>query len=157
MFCSQCGNTLTQGTAFCSGCGTAVAGIPVAVAASTAAQSPASGPQGLNFGQAITVCFSKYADFKGRALRSEYWWFYLFTVLLGWGATLVDPSGIVAGIVNLALLLPVLAAATRRLHDTGRSGWWQLIALTIIGLIPLIIWLASQGAAKENQYGPAPR
>jgi uncharacterized membrane protein YhaH (DUF805 family) len=66
---------------------------------------------------------------------------------------IVDNSGIVSGIVNLALLLPSLAVAARRLHDTNRSGWWMLISLTIIGLIPLIIWLASKGNDQSNEYG----
>jgi uncharacterized membrane protein YhaH (DUF805 family) len=95
----------------------------------------------------------KYVDFNGRASRPEYWWFYLFTVLLSWGSLIVDHSGIVSGIVNLALLLPALSAAARRLHDTNRSGWWMLIAFTIIGLIPLIIWLASKGNDQSNEYG----
>ena len=95
----------------------------------------------------------KYVDFNGRASLPEYWWFYLFVVLLSWGAMIVDSSDVLSGIVNLALLLPSLAAATRRLHDTNRSGWWQLIALTIVGLIPLIIWLASKGNVEDNQYG----
>ena len=95
----------------------------------------------------------KYVDFNGRASRPEYWWFYLFTVLLSWGSLIVDQSGIVYGIVNLALLLPALSAAARRLHDTNRSGWWMLIAFTIIGLIPLIIWLASKGNDQANEYG----
>ena len=107
----------------------------------------------MSFGQSISVCMSKYVDFKGRASRSEYWWFYLFTLLLSWGAMLVDGSGIVSSIVNLAFLLPSLAAAARRLHDTNRSGWWMLISLTIIGLIPLIIWLATAGSRESNQYG----
>jgi uncharacterized membrane protein YhaH (DUF805 family) len=56
-------------------------------------------------------------------------------------------------IVNLAVFFPVVAAGSRRLHDTNRSGWWQLIMLTVIGLIPLIIWWASKGLDQENQYG----
>lgn len=95
----------------------------------------------------------KYADFKGRASRPEYWWFYLFSVLLSWGALIVEHTGIVSGMVNLVLLLPSIAVQARRLHDTNRSGWWMLIAFTIIGLIPLIIWLASKGDNQENQYG----
>ncbi len=95
----------------------------------------------------------KYVDFSGRAARPEYWWFFLFTVLLTWFADIADPSKVGSTIVSLALLLPSLSAATRRLHDTGRSGWWQLIALTVIGLIPLFIWLASKGNDQSNEYG----
>ena len=107
----------------------------------------------MTFGKSISTCMGKYVDFKGRASRPEYWWFYLFTVLLSWGSLIVDNTGIVSGIVNLALLLPSLAVAARRLHDTNRSGWWMLIAFTVIGLIPLIIWLASKGDDQANQYG----
>jgi uncharacterized membrane protein YhaH (DUF805 family) len=66
---------------------------------------------------------------------------------------IVDHSGIVSGIVNLVLMLPALSAAARRLHDTCRSGWWMLITFTIIGIIPLIIWLASKGSDQSNEYG----
>lgn len=94
----------------------------------------------------------KYVDFNGRAALPEYWWFFLFTVLLTWFADIADPSKASSTIVSLALLLPSLSAATRRLHDTDRSGWWQLIALTVIGLIPLFIWLASKGNDQSNEY-----
>ena len=113
----------------------------------------------MNFGQAIQTCMSKYATFEGRASRSEFWWFYLFTVLVSWGASLVEMAvfGDSAGlsvVVNLALILPILAAATRRLHDTGRSGWWQLLGLTVIGIIFLVVWWASEGHTDGNDYGP---
>lgn len=114
----------------------------------------------MNFSQAITTCFAKYANFSGRATRSEFWWFYLFALLLGWFASLVgatiDPdwgSDALNGVVNLALLLPMISAGTRRLHDIGKSGWWQLITLTVIGIIPLIIWWARFGTQEENEYG----
>nr|WP_256647130.1 DUF805 domain-containing protein [Thermomonas paludicola] len=107
----------------------------------------------MTFGKAISTCFSKYADFNGRSARPEYWWFYLFTVLLSWGAILVDSTQILSLVINLAVLIPVLAAGSRRLHDTNHSGWWQLIAFTVIGLIPLIYWLASKGDDRENDYG----
>jgi len=111
----------------------------------------------MQFQKAVETCFSKYADFSGRAVRSEYWWFYLFTLLLGWGGSIADSSGVVGMLVELALLLPSSAAGARRLHDTGRSGWWLLIALTCVGLIPLVIWLASEGTRGENAYGADPR
>jgi uncharacterized membrane protein YhaH (DUF805 family) len=111
----------------------------------------------VDFQTSIQICFSKYADFNGRAVRSEYWWFYLFTSLMSWGATIVDGSGVVGGLLSLAFLLPSLAAGARRLHDTGRSGWWLLIALTCIGIIPLIVWLASEGTPGDNVHGRDPR
>ena len=109
--------------------------------------------QSMTFGNAISTCFAKFFDFKGRATRPEFWWFYLFTVLLSWGSILVDPSQVLSSIINIVLLFPVIAAGARRLHDTNRSGWWQLIMLTVIGVIPLIIWWASEGKSEENEYG----
>ena len=109
--------------------------------------------QAMTFGNAISTCFAKFFDFKGRATRPEFWWFYLFTVLLSWGAILVEPSQVLSSIINLILFFPFIAAGARRLHDTNRSGWWQLLMLTVIGLIPLIIWMASEGNAEENKYG----
>ncbi len=107
----------------------------------------------MTFGNAISTCMSKFFNFNGRASRPEYWWFYLFTLLLSWAAILIDKTEVVSMLINLVFLLPVLAAGARRLHDTNRSGWWQLLMLTIIGIIPLIIWLASKGSDQENQYG----
>ena len=78
----------------------------------------------MTFQESVRVCFSKYADFSGRASRSEYWWFFLFIVLVGTATSFV--SDYVSAIFLLGTLLPSLAAATRRLHDTQRSGWWQL-------------------------------
>jgi uncharacterized membrane protein YhaH (DUF805 family) len=88
----------------------------------------------MTFQESIQVCFNKYVDFSGRASRSEYWWFVLF-VFIG-NVVLSIFSHWLAIIFVLGTLLPQLAAATRRLHDTGRSGWWQLI-----GIIPLIGWI----------------
>jgi uncharacterized membrane protein YhaH (DUF805 family) len=107
----------------------------------------------MTFGKAIATCFAKYVDFTGRASRPEFWWFYLFITLLSWGSILVDSSQVLSGFVNLAVALPVFAAGSRRLHDTNRSGWWQLIMLTGIGIIPLVIWWASKGSEQDNQYG----
>ncbi len=113
----------------------------------------------MNFSTAISTCLSKYATFQGRASRSEYWWFYLFTVLLGWGATMVgavtmeDGGDMLSVLVGLAFALPTFAAGSRRLHDIGRSGWWQLLILTIIGVIVLIIWFATDSEKAANKYG----
>lgn len=115
----------------------------------------------MTFGKSIAICMAKYAVFSGRASRSEYWWFYLFTLLMSWGASIVgavtfpDPvlAEISSIIVLLVFLLPSLAAATRRLHDTGRSGWWQLLYLTVIGGIFVIVWLATDTEKSDNKYG----
>ncbi len=148
MFCPKCGKENPVGTKFCSACGS-----PIGPMAARGNANPSAGGEPMTFGKAISTCLSKYADFDGRASRPEYWWFYLFTLLVSWGALIIDPTEILYFLFGIAFLLPGLAAGARRLHDTDRSGWWQLIGLTIIGLIPLIIWLASQGDDQENQYG----
>ncbi len=88
-----------------------------------------SGAPARSFGEAIKVCFKKYATFKGRASRSEYWWFMLFVWLISIvGAVLEGTMGndgaAISGLISLATFLPSLSAQIRRLHDTGRSGWW---------------------------------
>lgn len=150
MFCPKCGKENSDGVKFCGSCG---ASIPASSASGSSMNAAGAASEQMTFGKAIATCFAKYADFKGRASRPEFWWFYLFTVLLSWGSSLVDSSQALYMIVNLAVFLPVIAAGSRRLHDTNRSGWWQLIVLTVIGLIPLIIWLAGKGSDQENQYG----
>ncbi len=115
----------------------------------------------MSFTESIAICFAKFTVFQGRASRSEYWWFYLFTLLITWAydivlaLTVADESLrlIPQMICTFIIFIPQLTAATRRLHDTGKSGWNQLWAITIIGIIPLIIWLASEGDKKNNQYG----
>ena len=100
----------------------------------------------MNFQESIKVCFAKYADFTGRATRPEYWWFMLFIVLAGAAAGII--SQYASALFYLATLLPSVAAATRRLHDTGRSGWWQLIGLVpILGWIVLLVFLTQEGKA----------
>ena len=118
----------------------------------------------MNFGQAIESCMGKYATFSGRASRGEFWWFYLFTVLLSWGASLVSSLTLFPGdpamaetfptIVGLAVALPTFAVGCRRLHDIGKSGWWQLIMLTLVGIIPLIVWWARPSKPEGEKYAP---
>ena len=115
----------------------------------------------MGFGDAIKTCFSKYAEFKGRASRPEYWWFFL-SYLIVYVVALVLMSAnrsfsILVWIVLLAYFLPLLAAGVRRLHDTGKSGWWYLIALVpFVGGIILLVLLAAEGQPTPNEYGPPP-
>ncbi len=106
----------------------------------------------MTFQESIRVCFTKYADFTGKAGRSEYWWFFLFVILVSLAASMV--SDILGGVISLATLLPSIAAATRRLHDTNRSGWWQLICFVpVVGIIVLIVFLAQQGTSPVGAPG----
>jgi len=104
----------------------------------------------VTFQDSIKTCFNKYVDFSGRASRSEYWWFVLFIFLGSIVLSLV--SHWLQYLFALGTLLPSLAAASRRLHDTGRSGWWQLICLVpLIGWIILIVFLAQEGSTRDGE------
>jgi uncharacterized membrane protein YhaH (DUF805 family) len=113
----------------------------------------------MSFGQSIQTCFSKYATWNGRAGRAEYWWFVLFLVILDIVAFILDASihtFIIGLLIWLAVLLPSLAVLVRRLHDTGRSGWWWWI-----GLVPLVGWIillifTIETSGGPNNYGVGP-
>jgi uncharacterized membrane protein YhaH (DUF805 family) len=121
----------------------------------------------MGFGAAIASCFNNYAGFSGRAPRSEYWWWFLFVMLIGLGAGFVSgfmdialgtkmPGFILRGAVDLLLLLPNLAVGIRRLHDLDRSGWWYG-ASAIIGLFLLALAIPVFLRMHENRldgYGP---
>ena len=119
----------------------------------------------MSFTESIGTCLRKYVDVNGRGSRSEFWYFQLFLVVLTIISGSVDSAvfgselgetGIVSNVVTLGTLLPSLCVTVRRLHDVNKSGWWMLIALTCIGLIPLIIWEATKGTSGSNEYGDDP-
>ncbi|MBS0535357.1 MAG: DUF805 domain-containing protein [Proteobacteria bacterium] len=113
----------------------------------------------MNFQQAIQSGFNNYVTFSGRAPRSEYWYWALFSFIVQIVANIVDMAmgmGLVSGLLSLALLLPSIAVGVRRLHDIDRTGWWLLIAFTGIGIILLIVWACIKGTDGPNQYGPDP-
>ena len=104
----------------------------------------------------------KYAVFSGRSRRSEYWYFALFNVIIAIVLMLIDRAAgtypALYAIYVLAVLIPGLAVSIRRLHDTNRSGWWLLIDLIpLVGAIILIVFLAQDSDAGDNQYGPNPK
>lgn len=104
----------------------------------------------MTFGESIRTCFTKYATFDGRASRSEFWWFVLFTFLASAAAGLISEA--LSGLVSLATLLPSLAVGARRLHDTNRSGWFLLLWLVpLVGWIVLVVW-AAQEAREPNRF-----
>lgn len=120
----------------------------------------------MNISQSVSTCFAKFATFSGRASRSEYWWFMLASTVFSYLAQIVvgltilhdEVAGLsqalIMNLVFFVLAIPQLAAGSRRLHDTGRSGWWQLLWFTIIGIILLFIWQAQEGSTESNNYGP---
>jgi uncharacterized membrane protein YhaH (DUF805 family) len=120
-----------------------------------------------------SVLMNNFANFNGRASRSEYWWFVLFGYLAGFCFGFVDGVILVvmdvpmdsllwafspmATLFQLAIMIPALAVAVRRLHDLGKSGWWFFILLIpCVGIILYIVWMASEGEPHDNAYGPVP-
>ena len=106
-----------------------------------------------------------YTIFSGRAKRAEFWWFFLFCMIVGLMGSVIDASlgldaaiggnGVFTTLIQLATFLPSIAVGSRRLHDTNRSGWWQLLWIVVfIGWIPLIIWLASTSKNENNRFEP---
>jgi uncharacterized membrane protein YhaH (DUF805 family) len=112
--------------------------------------------------------FKKYADFSGRARRREYWVFVLFNLIISVVLSVCDvvlgtysaaaSIGILSGIYTLAVLIPGIAVTVRRLHDTGRSGWWIVIVLVpIVGWIVLLVFMLLDTQPGQNAYGPSPK
>ena len=109
----------------------------------------------------------KYADFSGRARRKEYWFFVLFNVIINFVLAFLDGMlhmttstgiGVLSGLYTLAVLIPSIAVAARRLHDTGRSGWWMLIAfIPLIGWLVLLFFMVLDSQPGTNAYGPNPK
>ncbi len=109
----------------------------------------------------------KYAEFNGRARRREYWFFVLFNVIISFVLGFIDGLaglagetgfGPLGGLYTLAVLCPGLAVSARRLHDTGRSGWWLLIVFVpIVGALVLLVFMLLEGDAGDNAYGPNPK
>jgi uncharacterized membrane protein YhaH (DUF805 family) len=113
----------------------------------------------MTFAQAVSSGLHRYFDFRTRSSRSEYWWWSLFSALVGIVTSIIDLSIGVAvfnGITSLALFIPGIAVAVRRLHDINHSGWWFLIAFTIIGILLLIYWYIQPGTRGANDFGADP-
>lgn len=117
----------------------------------------------MSFSDAVRACLAKYATFTGRAARAEFWWWVGFYMLgtavavLFDGATFPLSAGMSSLLFSLAVILPSLAVAARRLHDIGKSGWWILLwLLPVIGPVILIYWWACRGEEGANDHGPDP-
>jgi len=109
----------------------------------------------------LDVLKFKYAQFFGRARRSEFWYFALFNFIVSLGLGMIDAFtglGFLSSVYGLAVLVPSLAVGVRRLHDTGKSGWWILIGLIpFIGWIVLIVFYLQDSQPFTNRYGPNPK
>jgi uncharacterized membrane protein YhaH (DUF805 family) len=127
----------------------------------------------LGFSEALRSFWGNYRNFKGRARRSEYWLIQPFLVVTNLAAAGIDfvlmdgdverfiangGGGIVGLIWILATIVPAIAVLVRRLHDTGRSGWWALIGFVpVAGAIALLVFTVADSEAQQNSYGPSPK
>ncbi|EKS9795591.1 MULTISPECIES: DUF805 domain-containing protein [Burkholderia] len=122
----------------------------------------------MNFSEAVRAVLNKYATFEGRARRAEYWYFVLLTTVLSIAAQIIGVAGRDGGLItllllgvlaliSLALIIPGIAVSVRRLHDTGRSGWFLLLGLIpVVGGILLLVWTCSRGTEGPNRFGADP-
>ncbi len=112
-------------------------------------------PQTMTFMESVQTCFSKYCDFNGRASRAEYWWWVLFTFIVGVVCGAI--SEYLGGVANLALLLPSLGVLWRRLHDMGRAGgYFFFVFIPLVGWIFLLYWLVQPSQPMANRFGAQP-
>ena len=119
----------------------------------------------MSFGEAIQSVFSQYANFTGRARRSEFWFFVLFSGIAGaaigiiFSLILGEKIGTtLSSAWELAVLVPTLAVTWRRLHDIGKSGAWYFIFLVpVVGAIILLVWVCKDSQPGDNRYGPNPK
>jgi uncharacterized membrane protein YhaH (DUF805 family) len=124
----------------------------------------------VSFPDAIRLGFHNYFDFRSRSTQAEYWWWFLFGVVVVTILSFVDirtgtynmrsGNGLLSGLFKLATLIPGLALGARRLHDINRTGWWQLMWFGILLIVPgivLIVWATKPSDEGTNKYGPAPR
>ena len=112
----------------------------------------------MDFATAVkTVVMEKYANFSGRAMRSEYWWFVLAYLIAYLVLSIVDyalGAQLLTTILSLGLLIPSIAVGVRRLHDLDKSGWWLLLGLIpLIGRLVLIYWFCQPGTPGPNRFG----
>lgn len=140
-YCAKCGAQPDVNAVICIQCGTALKSVQRYKEAEGSVDS---------FGSAISSCFRKYATFKGRANRSEYWFWVLFNCIMS-----IIP--LVSWIWVFVGLLPSIAVAVRRLHDIGKSGWWYFISfIPFVGFIWLIVLCCQESEPNSNKYGPNP-
>ena len=139
MICSNCGTENEQGAAFCGNCGVVQNEANSSVVGSDSQQRLGR----VGFTDAVRLGLKRWSDFRSRSTRSEFWWFFLFSFLVDVLATIIDGIagtwGIFQLIVGFGLMIPTLAVGARRLHDINRTGWWLLLYLGFMFIIPLFI------------------
>ena len=112
----------------------------------------------MNFTESIQACYKKFFDFSGRASKSEYWWFQLFQIIIYILAFIFQGDlALLFSIVVIANLIPIYAAAVRRIHDSNKSGWFVLLSfIPIIGLYVFVL-LVQDGSKGKNRFGAKPK
>lgn len=146
--CPKCKRVYSDNDSFCPDCGVSLNG--------------GSAPKQMGFVDAVKSVFTHYVTFSGRARRSEYWYFYLFTILVSAAISVLslmseDLGSIVNRVYTLAVFLPTLAVTIRRLHDVGKSGWNLLWILTGFGVFYLLYLYCKDSQPDTNAYGPDPK
>ena len=163
MFCPKCGQPVGDGAQFCANCGNPLNGtkpsnsfldkVKQFFAEMQARADNLKGPEPVDFVKAIKLQFLYALNFKGRSSRSEYWWSYLFNFLLGLALNFVP---LIGGLLSVAMIIPVVALAIRRMHDIGKSGWYLLMGLIpLAGPIIALVYLCTASQAEANQWGPS--
>lgn len=179
IFCQSCGQSVLPNMRLCPQCGgrsfdkrrppapeETMSKPPMETPSQTSPSSGAAGftkntqsSNAMGFTDAIKICISKFIDFDGRASRTEYWYWTLFTTLLYCAATFIDTTVIYSDIgvtdlsVTIMAFLPSMAVSIRRLHDINKSGWWMLINLTVIGILFVMYLFCQKSSAGKNNYG----
>lgn len=165
MYCRNCGASIPDNVKYCPSCGAEQAPQYSTVNGQPQYQNgyyygqPAPS---IGFIDAVVRCFTHYADFSGRARRSEYWYVFLLQIIvsavLGMLVSISDGFSILSMLWSIGTLVPGLALCVRRLHDVGKSGIWLLwILLPIIGPIILLVQYCADSQHGPNQYGPSPK
>ena len=163
MYCSKCGKPVQDGAQFCSNCGNPVNGTKPNNATAEKAKNffaeiqaradDLKGPEPVDFVKSIKLFFLYALNFKGRSSRSEYWWGYLFNVLLSFALNFVP---VIGGLLSIAMIIPGVALSIRRMHDIGKSGWYLLMGLIpLAGPIIVLVYACTASQTEANQWGPA--
>ena len=161
MTCRKCGELLNENAKFCTACGAPVEAEGTVInpvhqrSEDCVHEGHVGNPNPIGFLEAVKLAFLHYADFKGRARRSEYWWFTLFNIIVSSIVSAIAPDW--AWIWTLAVLVPGVALVVRRLHDVGKRGWFYLwILVPLAGYIIMLIQLLKD-SGPDNQWGPNPK
>ncbi len=166
MICPNCGALLLDNAKYCEECGSLQPDYEARIQkAETAAQvrvntqpeaaavpGELKSPAYVGFKDAVKLYFSNFFNYSGRSSILEYWYGAVFALLVSVGLSILGGSGLI-GILQLAIELPMLSLAVRRLHDVGKSGWWVLLMLTGFGMIALLVWHLRLGTPETNKWG----